>query len=70
MIARWFCSLAALVAAPFTLGVLSADVTVRYRTDFKINLALPAQTIQEAMKGIDSAVPQGRSSNSNRAKVY
>jgi TonB family protein len=43
---------------PLTLSVLHADVTVRYKTDFKLNPTLPAAMVEAATKAIDPAVSQ------------
>ena len=58
MIARRFHSLAFVFLMPFTLSVLPADVTLRYKMDLKMNPALPAAMVEAAMKGMDSAVSQ------------
>lgn len=45
-----------------TIGLLlaasmSADVTLRYKTTFKLNPSLPAQMAEQAMKGMGDAIP-------------
>jgi hypothetical protein len=57
MIARRLRAIASVFVMPLALCVLHADVTLRYKTDVKINPALPAQ-MADAMKRMDSAVPQ------------
>ena len=58
MIAHRFCTLASVFLMPLTFSVLHADVTLRYKTEVKINPALPAQMATGAMKGMVSALPQ------------
>jgi hypothetical protein len=44
------------VAALFA-GTLSADVTLRYKNEIKLNPSLPPQMAQQAMKGMGAALP-------------
>jgi hypothetical protein len=56
MIARSFCACAAFLL-PLVLPVLHADVTLRYRTEVKMNPNMPAQVAEATMKKMDAAVP-------------
>ncbi|HEV3332107.1 MAG TPA: hypothetical protein VG096_14055 [Bryobacteraceae bacterium] len=50
-----------LILAALTLlaiPALDADVTLRYKTEIKLNPSLPAQVIEQAMKGMNTAVPK------------
>jgi hypothetical protein len=50
-----------LILAALTLlaiPALDADVTLRYQTEIILNPSLPAQLIQQAMKGMSTAVPK------------
>ncbi|MBZ5623509.1 MAG: hypothetical protein LAQ69_33025 [Acidobacteriia bacterium] len=58
MIARSLRAIASGFLMPLTLSVLHADVTLRYKTEVKINPALPAQMAADAMKRMDSAILQ------------
>ena len=56
MITRPFSSLASLFLMPLTLSVVSADVTLRYKTDVKMNPALPAEMVEATTKAMNSAL--------------
>jgi hypothetical protein len=50
---------ASIFLIPLTLPLLYADVTLRYKTEIKMNPTLPAQ-MTGAMGGADSVIPQDR----------
>ena len=47
----------ALVLAACAVAALRADVTMRYKTNVKLNPSLPAAMTQQATKGMQNALP-------------
>jgi hypothetical protein len=58
MIRCRFRAFASLLLVPLTLSLLRADVTLRYKTEVKMNPTLPAQ-MTGIMGGADAIIPQG-----------
>ena len=57
MSSQWMPPAGVLCVAALFASTLSADVTLRYKNEIKLNPSLPPQMAQQAMKGMGAALP-------------